>query len=198
MDDGFTRFIGEYGYLAVFALMTLEGLCVPVFAELVLGFAGFLVFSNHLQLIPTIVSAAAGSLLGSNLIYWLMRRGGRRLLLRWSGYLRLSPRRIDSWSAWLDRYGAWIIIPWRQLPVVRTKISIVAGLLDMPYRHFLPPTAVGIAVWCSIGTLAGYHLGNNWRQFIDFFVTFGHYLMAAGTAAAAAGLLYWHRRRQRR
>ena len=139
-----TEFVAEYGYLAIFLMMFLEGMCIPIPSELTMGFAGFMVYQGKLSLPAAIFSGWLGSFSGSFMIYALARKGGgRKFLYRWGYLIRLTPYRLDKLGNWFNHYGPPLIIPWRQLPIIRTKISIAAGLFDMRYITFISFTAIG-------------------------------------------------------
>lgn len=198
--DSITVFVETYGYLAILGCMYLEGLCVPVPSELLLGFAGFLVYQGKLSFAGAVGAGWLGSFAGSCTIYAAARKGGRVFLYRWGHLVGLSPARLDLIAGWFGRYGPPVIIPWRQIPVLRTKISIAAGLLDMRPWIFAANTAVGIAVWCLLAVSFGYYFGQNWWLFVDLFSRLGKVVIAAVIAAAGAGavalFLYLRRRRQ--
>ncbi len=198
--DALTVFVEDYGYVAVFAAMFLEGMCIPVPSEIVMGFAGFMVYQGKFTLSGALFAGWLGSFAGSCAIYWAARKGGRKFLYRYCHLLRLSPAHIDTFGGWFCRFGPPLIIPWRQLPVLRTKISIAAGLLDLRALVFVPYTALGIGIWCSIAVACGYYLGQNWHIFVDIFARLGAVVAAALAVVALLGagaLFVWLRRRRK-
>lgn len=160
-------FIEQYSYGAVGVAMLLEGMCLPVPSELVLGFAGFMVYQGIFSFPAAVFSGWLGSMLGSLFIYAVARQGGRPFLYRFCRLFRLSPVYIDKIGASFVRYGPRLIVPWRQLPVVRTKISIAAGLLNMRFLPFALHTAAGIAVWCTLAVGLGVFLGPHWPALLS-------------------------------
>ncbi|MDR3592165.1 MAG: DedA family protein [Negativicutes bacterium] len=195
--NSLTTIVGEYGYLAIFCTMFLEGMCIPVPSELIMGFAGFMVFKGKFSLTGAILAGWLGSMSGSFTIYLLARKGGRKYLYRWGHRIGLGPHRLDVIGDWFTRYGPLLIIPWRQLPVIRTKISIAAGLLDMRYVVFGSYTAIGIAVWCTLAVSLGYYFGQSWQTLLAIFSELGHIIIIAIFVVAAAVFLYLHRRRKK-
>ena len=192
--------IEKFGYLAIFICTFIEGMCIPLVSELILGFAGFLVFKGTLTFLPTAFSAWAGSFCGSFFIYCVFRRGGRPLVYRYGHYIRLTPRRFDKFSEWFERFGPILIIPWRQIPVLRTKISIVAGIFDLNIYVFSVLTAIGIAVWTTAALYVSYSFGNNWQQLLalvkdlsDFII----YVLIFSTIGAAI-MFYWRKKEKRK
>ena len=153
--DTFTQLIEDYGYIALFLAMFLESMCLPVFSELVLGFSGYLVYRGDFSIYIAILVSALGSLCGATCIFLISRTGGRTALLRWGHLVKLTPDRVDKIGSWVSKYGPKLIIPWRQVPVIRTKISIVAGLFDLPFIAFFTYSAIGIFTWCTILAASG-------------------------------------------
>ncbi|MDT8902644.1 DedA family protein [Anaeroselena agilis] len=198
--ENLTLLVEDYGYVAVFVGMFFEGMCIPVPSELVMGFAGYLVYQGKFSLTGAILSGWLGSFAGSCTIYYAARKGGRHFLYRYCHLLRLSPARLDTIGEWFHRFGPPFIIPWRQVPVLRTKISIAAGLLDLKPLVFALYTAVGIAVWCTLSVSLGYYFGQNWMLFVDFFARLGTFVAAAIAVLAVVGVgglfLYLRRRRK--
>jgi len=196
--ESLTGLIENYGYLAIFLAMFLEGMCIPVPSELVLGFAGFLVYQGKLSFAGAVFAGWLGSFAGSCIIYYAARKGGRAFLYRWGRLVQLTPARLDTIAAWFSRWGPPLIIPWRQIPVFRTKISIAAGLLDMRAWVFSFNTALGIAVWCSLAVGLGYHFGRSWHLLVDIFSRLGAFVVAAAVVAGliAVGAFFYLRRRK--
>ena len=183
-----TDAVKTYGYLAVFLMMFLEGMCIPIPSELVLGFAGFMVYQGNFAFAGAILAGWLGSFAGSFTIYLLARKGGRKYLYQYGHLVRLSPKRLDLIASWFTRYGPVLIIPWRQLPVIRTKISIAAGLLNMRYSIFTLYTAFGVLIWCTLAVSLGYYFGQSWEELIDIFSEIGYFIIAAIVALVFVGL----------
>lgn len=189
-----TLFVEKYGYLAVFLAMFLEGLCIPVPSELIMGFAGFMIFQGKFSFAGAVLAGWLGSFTGSFTIYLIARKGGRKFLYRYGHLVGLTGRRLDRIADHFNRYGPLIIIPWRQLPVIRTKISIAAGLLDMRYIVFGTYTALGIGIWCTLAAWLGHYFGRNWHLLVDIFARLGAVivvLIGIGALFCLAFVYYW-------
>jgi membrane protein DedA with SNARE-associated domain len=184
--------IESYNYFAVFLAMLLEGASMPVPSELVLGFAGFLVYQGKLTFTGAVAAGWLGSLTGSLIIFTLARTSGRNLLYKWGYFIHLTPERIDNVGTWFTRYGPALLIPWRIMPVIRTRSSIAAGLLNMHPLIFAVYSAFGIAVWCIIGVTLGLYLGYHWQALADMTIKFSRFMIIGMllTASTAALLLY--------
>ncbi|MEG6586945.1 DedA family protein [Dendrosporobacter sp. 1207_IL3150] len=182
-------FLEQPGYIAVFFGMLLEGACLPVPAELVLGYAGLLVSQGKLSLCSTITAAWLGTITGSVSAYWAARTLGRKLLCKYSGFFCLTDERIDMASRFFCKYGAIIIIPWRQLPVVRNKISIAAGVIKLPFWHFLAYTSIAAMLLCLLGVYLGYSLGSNWHILIEMAASFSKFIIITVTICVSIGCI---------
>ena len=132
---------------------------------------------------------ALGSLLGSLVFYWASLHGGRRILLRYGKYVLISKGELDKAEAWFDKYGERAVFVGRLLPVVRSFISIPAGLARMNLWRFSLYTFAGSFIWSLILAYAGFILGENWvdlRAALQPFELFILFFLVAG----AAWLLY--------
>jgi membrane protein DedA with SNARE-associated domain len=187
-----TPIIENYDYLAIFFAMLLEGACIVIPSELVLGFAGFLVYQGKLTFISSAAAAWLGSLTGSLCIYCLAKYAGRNFLYRWGHVIHLTPERLDTTAIWFNHYGPAMLIPLRILPVIRPKTSIIAGLLDMNPAIFLGYTALGIGIWCAIGITIGQYLGSEWQVLLAMFYHFGRLLMIAASLLISCLALLWY------
>lgn len=173
MLDVLTSFITDevarYGYLAVFVLMVLESACVPIPSEVTMPFGGALASAafvgqgRELNLILVALVGAAANLVGSWLAYWAGYAGGKPLIERWGRYILLRPHEIDRAHDWFERHGEAAVFFSRLLPVVRTFISLPAGVARMPFVRFSVYTLLGCLPWTFALAWAGYLLGENWE-----------------------------------
>jgi membrane protein DedA with SNARE-associated domain len=172
MLDALTEFItttvGDYGYVAVFLLMTLESACIPIPSEITMLFGGALAsagFAGEAQLSLFGVAAAGvlGNIVGSWLAYWAGAWGGRPLIDRYGRYLLLRPHEIDKAHDWFERRGELTVFVARLLPVIRTFISLPAGIARMPFWRFSVYTALGCIPFVFALALGGRLAGDNWE-----------------------------------
>jgi len=162
------HFIATYGYAAVFLLMVAESACIPIPSELIMTFAGALaagaVPGTHLNLIGVIIAGVAGNVVGSYIAWAVGRYGGQAALRRWGRRLRISDHDLDRANRWFDRYGPRAVLIGRLLPVVRTFISLPAGIAGMDPVRFGIYTTIGCIPWTAALGYAGYAVGKNWRS----------------------------------
>jgi membrane protein DedA with SNARE-associated domain len=162
------HFIATYGYLAVFVLMVAESACIPIPSELIMTFAGALaagaVAGTHLNLVGVIFAGAAGNVAGSYIAWAVGRYGGQAALRRWGRRIRLREHDLDRANRWFERYGPRAVLIGRLLPVVRTFISLPAGIAGMDPVRFGIYTTIGCIPWTAALAYAGYAVGKNWSS----------------------------------
>jgi membrane protein DedA with SNARE-associated domain len=165
------QFISNYGYLAIFILMLAESACIPVPSELTMLFAGALsagaVAGVHLNLGLAIAAGVAGNVAGSYLAWGIGVYGGRAAWHRWGRYVLLRDDDIDRAERWFGRHGTKAVFFGRLLPVVRTFISLPAGLARMPAGRFGIYTVLGCIPWTAALALTGYLVGTNWGSVVS-------------------------------
>ena len=167
------HFIATYGYLAVFLLMVAESACIPVPSELIMTFGGALaagaVPGTSLNLAGVILAGTAGNVVGSYIAWAVGRYGGQAALRRWGRFLRVREHDLDRANQWFDRYGSRAVLIGRLLPVVRTFISLPAGIGGMDPLRFGIYTTVGCVPWTAALGVAGYAVGKNWNSIVKGF-----------------------------
>jgi membrane protein DedA with SNARE-associated domain len=183
-------FIANYGYLAIFLLMLAESACIPVPSELIMLFGGALaagaVAGTHLNLEAVIAAGVAGNLAGSYLAYAVGRYGGQAALHKWGRRLYLREHDLDKATAWFTKYGPAAVGFGRCLPVIRTFISLPAGIAGMNATRFGLYTVIGCIPWTAALGWAGYAVGAKWDQVASDF--HGPTYLIAGIVAVALGI----------
>lgn len=204
-------FIARHGLLAIFALMAVDAL-LPVGGELTMLYGGVLaagvvagadlsLFGLHpqdgLQAYLAVVAAGTlGYLLGA-LAGWLIgARGGEPLLERHGRWLHLSPERLAKAQRWFDRFGARAVFLGRLTPLVRSFISVPAGVFRSPLPSYTLLTAVGNGIWCALFAAAGWAVSDNWETVHHAF-RYADYAVVLALAGAVAWLLVRARRTRR-
>ncbi len=190
--------LGAYGSLGLAALMLAENLFPPIPSEAVLPLAGFLVGRGEIGAAQALVASTAGSLAGAFALYALGRWGGRSLVLRHGGLLRVGEADLDRAEGWFERYGDFVVFFARMVPLARSVVSIPAGAAKMPLARFALLTTAGSALWNALLIGAGYLLGANWSRVGVFVGTYSNVALTALAIAALALALRWWLRRKRR
>jgi membrane protein DedA with SNARE-associated domain len=205
---GLTSLVGDHGLYAIFLLMAIDAV-LPAASELVMVYGGALAAgafaSHHVELFGSQISSGAaayvavalagtiGYLLGSIGGWAIGLYGGRPLLERRGRWLHLSPARLDRAERWFDRWDDLAVLLGRVTPVVRSFISIPAGIFRMPFWRYSVLTLIGSAVWCFALAGVGWALGRSWERFHHDFRYADYAIGALAVAAVAAWL--WRRRR---
>jgi membrane protein DedA with SNARE-associated domain len=189
--------IARYGYLAIFVLMVLESACIPVPSEVTMLFGGALVSASFLapeqQLAfwPVVLAGTVGNLVGSWLAYWAGYVGGRPLIDRWGRYLLIRPHEVERAHDWFERRGELAVFGGRLLPVIRTFISLPAGVVRMGFWKFTVYTVLGCLPWVAALTWLGYLLGARWETVERILSPFSWTI--AGLILAGGIWFVWHR-----
>jgi membrane protein DedA with SNARE-associated domain len=200
LNDLVTALIGDYGYLAVFVLMVLESACVPVPSEVTMLFGGALASAafagpgQELDFVAVGLLGTAGNLVGSWLAYWAGAVGGRPLVDRFGRYLLVLPHEVDRAHEWFERRGELAVFVSRLLPVIRTFISLPAGVAKMSFWRFTIYTILGCLPWTFALAWLGYALGENWTKVEDVLQPIAWAI--AGVVVLAG--VWWIARRYRR
>lgn len=187
-----TEFIGSTGLAAVFVLMALESACIPIPSEAIMLFAGFAVSKGELTLVGIIVAGVLGNLVGSWIAY-AVGYYGRLDLLERNRLVHVSPRQLARADDWFERYGSATVFFGRMLPLVRTFVSLPAGVAKMPFWRFTALTAAGCVPFVTALALVGKAVGSNWETwrhnlgYIDYLVV----------VLVVVGIVYWLVRRRR-
>lgn len=191
--DAITRAIGDHGFPAVLGLMTLESACIPVPSEVIQLFAGYLVSIHRMSLLAAVSAGVLGNLLGSWIAWSVGYWGGRPFIARYGRYIHVTPARLDLAERWFARHGEITVLVGRCVPVIRTFISLPAGIARMPFWRFTLFTLVGCIPWVLGLTLIGVQVGpswERWRQRLEY----ADYLVGAALVLGVAAYVVRARR----
>lgn len=171
-----TNLISSYGLFAVFILMTAESALIPIPSEVTMPFAGVLAGLGYMNIWAAIVVGALGNLIGSLLAYALGYKFNeetiRSYIRRWGKYLLVHEKDFDLAISWFQKYGQGISFGSRLLPIVRTFISLPAGISKMDVKKFSLFTFAGSFIWSAALAFVGLKLGQNWKEIEPFFRKF--------------------------
>ena len=164
-----SSFVQNYGYWALLFLAVIESACAPIPSEVTFGFAGALCTSavlGHAQfsMWAVILIGTLGSLVGSVIAYEVGRTAGRAIVDRWGKWILLTHKDLDAMERWIEKYGAVSVLIGRVIPVVRSAISVPAGIAEMKRGRFVALTVIGSAAWVSLLAGLGYAAGSNWQH----------------------------------
>jgi membrane protein DedA with SNARE-associated domain len=186
-----TEFISSAGLPAVFLLMALESACIPIPSEAIMLFAGFAASKGELTLFGIVAAGVLGNLVGS-LVGYAIGFFGRTDVLERHRLFHVSPERLRQAEGWFRRYGDATVFFSRMLPIVRTFVSVPAGVARMPVGRFALLTTLGSIPWVLALALVGEAVGDNWEEwrhnlgYLDYVVA----------AAIVGGIAWWLLRRR--
>jgi len=187
-----TDFIDATGLAGVFVLMTLESACIPIPSEAIMLFAGFNVSEGNLSLVGIVAAGVLGNLAGS-LIAYAAGYYGRIELLDRNKLIHVSRRHLESADRWFERHGSATVFFTRMLPIIRTFISLPAGVARMPLGRFVVFTVAGSIPWVLTLAIVGREVGDRWDQWRSHL----HYADYAVVAVIVMGIAYLLIRRRR-
>jgi membrane protein DedA with SNARE-associated domain len=200
LSSSLTQQVASHGVYATFVLMAIDAI-LPAGSELVMLYAGAVaagVTTTQLDLFgakigsgpAAYLAVAAGGTLGylvGAVIGWAIGAvGGRPLLERHGNWFHLPPSRLNSAQKWFERWGQWSVLLGRNVPIVRSFISIPAGVFRMPLGRYIVLTLIGSAIWAFVLAGAGYALGTRYGHFDNAFRYLEYAVVVAVIATAAA------------
>ena len=197
MDQFSTMFLGfidTWGYVAVAVLMALENACIPIPSELILGFAGYLIFIGKMEFFHATVAGMVGGMLGSIITYYIGAHGGRPFIDRYGKYFLMKKSHVDTAQRWFDKYGIKAVFFSRMLPAVRTFISLPAGFARVDMKKFIIYTFLGSLPWTMLILYVAWMLGENWKTMLAV----GHELSLIVCAVLVIVCVYFYIRWKRK
>jgi len=170
-------------------LMTFESACVPIPSEIIMPFSGFLATTGKLSIWGVTLAGATGNLIGAVITYAIGFYGGRPFILKYGKYFFVKEKEVHHAEKFFAKWGDWSVFLSRNLPVIRTFISLPAGVAEMPFIKFAVFSFLGSIPWCFALTYLGFILGNNWLLIRQY----GHYLdiIAGLLILAFIGKIIW-------
>jgi len=183
-------FVESAGYVGVFLMVVLENVFPPIPSEAILPLAGFLAGEGRFWLPAVILAATMGAVAGALILYyaayWFGEARLRWLIRKYGKWFAVSERDLDSANAWFDHHGYKAVFLCRMVPIVRSLVSLPAGLRRMNLVPFIAYTAIGSGLWNSLLIVAGWWLGDNWED-VSHLVDYLDYPMYV----AIIGALIW-------
>jgi len=170
MENWVTDIMSQYGYIGIFLLIMLENIFPPIPSEVILTFGGYMTTQTVMTPIGVILVSTAGSVLGAVILYGIgLQLDVKRLekiVDRYGRVLRLTRKDIYKANKWFNQYGIWTVVFCRLIPLIRSLISIPAGMSNMKFGLFLLFTTIGTLIWNSILVSVGVAVGDNWGSIV--------------------------------
>lgn len=172
MENWLIDIMNDLGYFGVMLLIALENVFPPIPSEIILTFGGFMTTTTNLTVIGVILAATAGSVVGAIILYIIgLQLNVTRLEMiidRWGHLLRITKEDIHRADAWFDKYGPWTVFFCRFVPIIRSLISIPAGMSHMNAGLFLLLTIIGTFIWNTVLVYLGARLGESWEVIVYY------------------------------
>lgn len=183
--------ISTFGYSGILVTMAIESACIPLPSEIIMPFSGYLVTTGQFSMLGVTLAGAIGNVVGSIVAYYAGVWGGRPFVERYGPYVLISHKDLDRADRWFMQYGEAAVFFSRMLPVVRTFISLPAGIARMNFPRFVLFTFLGALPWCYLLAYIGVKMGEEWQHLRDYFHQFD-LVIGLGLAAAAGYFLWSH------
>lgn len=172
MENWLTEIMNEFGYMGIMFLIALENIFPPIPSEVILTFGGFMTTTSNLSIIGVVLSSTAGSVLGAIILYIIgLQLDVERIdkiVTRWGHILRITMKDVNKADAWFDKYGPLTVFICRFVPLIRSLISIPAGMSNMNFLIFLIFTTFGTLIWNIILVWLGASLGSSWDVIVEY------------------------------
>ena len=176
--DASLGIIQSLGYMGIFLAMALESAGILIPSEVIMPFSGFLASQGHFNFWLIVAVGTVANLVGSLILYFISKSGGRWLLEKYGKYVLISKDEIDKGDKWFKKYGIKAVFFGRIIPVVRTFISLPAGVAKVNLLKFAIFTILGSLPWNFALTYAGYKAGENWDFLGSYFRKFDILIVA--------------------
>ncbi|WP_339252279.1 DedA family protein [Sporosarcina sp. FSL W8-0480] len=202
MENWITEFIGENGYFGVFFLLLVENIFPPIPSEIILTFSGFMTGFTTMTKTGVIIAATIGSVVGAMVLYSIgllvdVERM-ERIVEKHGRYLRLTKKDLRRAEGWFDKYGPWTVFFCRLVPLVRSLISVPAGMSHMNFPFFILLTTIGSFIWNAILVTIGFKVGENWESIIHYMDVYSMIVyVVLGISGLASFIGYIRFRRKR-
>ena len=193
----------KFGYLGIFLLILLENIFPPIPSEVILLFGGFMTTRSNLSLIGVVIFSTLGSIIGAIVLYFIGKILNKERLIKLVNsklgkVLRLSLDDILKADDWFSRKGYKTVFYCRFVPVLRSLISVPAGMNEMPLVRFLILTSLGSLIWNIVLTYLGTVLGDNWEKVLIIFDTYSKIVIFILIIVFVLGILYFYIRKKKK
>lgn len=200
MQNWIIEFMEQFGYISILLLTTLENIFPPIPSEVILPFGGFMTTYTNLTIPGVVAFATVGSVIGAVILYslgHLLKENGFEYIINCYGHiLRVELQDVHKASSWFQKYGYWTVFFCRMVPLIRSLISIPAGMAKMNLWLFLLYTIAGTLIWNTLLVGAGALLGESWEKIIRFMDVYSDVAYIILGLAGVIFLIYWFRRKR--
>ncbi|EGL4210933.1 DedA family protein [Listeria monocytogenes serotype 4b] len=199
METWITSIMADFGYIGIFVLIIVENLFPPIPSEIILTFGGFMTTVTSLNVVMVIIVATLGSVVGAILLYKVASYFGKerltKIVLKYGRILRLKESDIERAESFFLKYGSWAVFLCRMIPLIRSLISIPAGMTKMKMSRFLILTTAGSLLWNTVLIGLGAVLGESWNEIVVFMDSFSTIIYSVIAILVVVGLGFFFRAR---
>lgn len=182
MENWITDIMNEFGYLGILLLIALENVFPPIPSEVILTFGGFMTTNSELTVMGVVAFSTIGSVAGAVILYGIGRLIDvdrmEKIIEKWGHILRLTKKDIQKADQWFDKYGVWTVFFCRLIPLIRSLISIPAGMSGMNFGVFLLFTTLGTLIWNVILVNVGAAVGDSWETIVKYMDIYSNFVYA--------------------
>ena len=201
MEATIISIMNKFGYFGVFFLIAIENIFPPIPSEVILLFGGFMTTYSKINILGVIIASTLGSLVGALILYYIGKILNKERLKKIvkgkiGKVLRLKAKDIDKADEWFDTKGNKTVFFCRFVPILRSLISIPAGMSEMPMPKFLLYTTVGSLIWNAVLTIAGSIVGDNWKTIVDIFDKYSHITLIILIILFVVAIAYYFKKRK--
>lgn len=161
--------ISYFGYWGIGIGMAIESACIPLPSEIILPLGGYMAYTGKISLWGAIIVGTIGGTIGSIVAYFIGAYGGRPFIQKYGKYVLINQKEFEKADKWFEKYGEITVFTSRLLPIIRTFISLPAGIAKVKFKKFVIYTFLGSLPWSIALTYGGYVLGQNWREIKKYF-----------------------------
>ena len=196
MEQFIINAMEQFGYIGVFLLIAIENIFPPIPSEVILVFGGFMTTYTSLNIPIMILAATLGSLLGAIVLYYIGKIFNKERLKRIVNgkigkVLRLKASDIEKADKWFDTKGNKTVFFCRFIPIVRSLISIPAGMSEMPMQKFLLYTITGSLIWNTVLIIVGSIVGDKWETIVGYLDNFSNIILIILVIIFVVAMYYW-------
>lgn len=202
MQELIISIMNQYGYFGVFFLIAIENIFPPIPSEVILLFGGFMTTYSKINVLGVIIASTLGSLIGAIALYYIGKILNKERLKKIvkgkiGKILRLNAKDIDKADEWFDTKGNKTVFYCRFVPILRSLISIPAGMSEMEMPKFLIYTTVGSAIWNTVLTIIGSKVGKNWESIVEIFDKYSHLTLIVLILLFTGAIIYYFKKRNK-
>lgn len=200
LNEWIIELMEKFGYVGILFLIAIENVFPPIPSEVILTFGGFMTTSTDLTIMGVIWFATLGSLIGAIILYgvgYMLNADKLELIIdRWGHILRLKKEDVRKAEAWFERYGAWTVFFCRFIPLIRSLISIPAGMARMNFLSFFLLTLAGTFIWNFVLVNVGAAVGDSWDRVVEIMDVYSNFVYIGLAILFIIIIVIWVKKRR--